>query len=182
MLAATTLSLILALSAPPQAGGGTRPDFSGKWKVVPSVAAAGVAMGSAPPALSASGTMGSGWPDELTIAQTDAALNLEYTYFHPREVQPPFRFNYVIGGAENRTAVNIGRGPQVQLTRVQWDGDRLVITTTHAFVNPSDGRAMTTDTKQTLTLDAAAGTMTVGTFRSGVLGGKSSTTITVYRR
>lgn len=157
------------------------PDFSGKWAVVPPERAAGVAMGSAPPTLSEPGTMGSGWASEITLAQSAVALVVVCEYFHPRDAQPPFRLTYALDGAQSRNTVNLGRGPQLQVSTAAWRDKSLVITTTHAFVNPSDGRAMTSETRQVLSL-AAPDTLVIETFRSAVLGGKASTTRTTYRR
>jgi hypothetical protein len=84
-------------------------------------------------------------------------------------------------GAESRNAPNLGRGPQLQVSRVAWQSGSLVITTTHAFVNPQDGRALTSETRQVLSLEASD-TLVIETFRSGVLGGKSSTTRTTYKK
>jgi hypothetical protein len=92
-------------------------DFSGKWTVVPSKGATGAAMGSAPPTLSAQGDMGSGWGSEITITQDASVLTVVYTYFHPREIQPPFTFKYLLNGAESRNTVNMGRGPQERSPR-----------------------------------------------------------------
>jgi hypothetical protein len=75
----------------------------------------------------------------------------------------------------------MGRGPQPQLSTAVWRGASLVITTTHAFVNPSNGRAMTSETRQVLSL-AAPDTLLIETFRSAVLGGRASTTQTTYKR
>jgi hypothetical protein len=56
-----------------------------------------------------------------------------------------------------------------------------VITTIHEFENPEDGRPATSETRQTLSLQAP-GTLVIETVRGGVLGGRSSTTRTTYRR
>ena len=157
------------------------PDLSGKWTVAPPARAAGAAQGSAPPSLSAHGDMGSGWGSPLTVSQDAAALTVEYTYFHPREVQPPFRFTYRLDGTESRNVANLGRGPQRQVSRAAWQGDRLVISTTHEFVNPRNGQTLTSETRQTLRLEAAD-TLVIETWRGGVLGGKSSTTRTTWTR
>jgi hypothetical protein len=172
---------LLATLLAAAAAGAQPPDFSGKWAVAPPERAAGVAMGSAPPTLSELGTMGSGWASEITLAQSAAALVVVCEYFHPRDAQPPFRLSYALDGAESRNTVNLGRGPQVQVSTAGWRGASLVITTTHAFVNPSDGRAMTSETRQVLSL-AAPDTLVIETFRSAVLGGKASTTRTTYRK
>jgi hypothetical protein len=156
-------------------------DFSGKWTVVPSKGATGAAMGSAPPTLSAQGDMGSGWGSEITITQDASVLTVVYTYFHPREIQPPFTFKYLLNGAESRNTVNMGRGPQEQISTAAWQGSTLVITTTHSFVNPQDGRTMTSKTRQVLSLESPA-TLAIETTRSGVLGGTSSTTKTIYKK
>ena len=129
-------------------------DFSGKWKVAPLASAPGVAMGSAPPALSALGNMGSGWGSEITMTQDASALTVEYTYFHPRELQPPFKFTYLLNGAESRNSVNMGRGPQEQVSSAAWAGVTLAITTTHRFVNPQNGQPMTSETRQVLSLES----------------------------
>jgi hypothetical protein len=160
---------------------GAPPDLSGKWTVAAPARAPGTAQGSAPPSLSAHGDMGSGWGSPLTVSQDAAALSVEYTCFHPRDVQPPFRFTYRLDGAESRNVVNLGRGPQLQVSRAAWQGERLVITTRHEFVNPRDGQVVTSETRQTLWLEAAD-TLVIDTWRSGVLGGKSSTTRTTYAR
>jgi hypothetical protein len=169
------LAVLLAASA----AAAEPPDFSGKWRAVPPERAAGVAMGSAPPTLSEPGTMGSGWATEITLAQSATALVVECEYFHPRDAQPPFRLTYALQGAESRNTVNLGRGPQLQVSTAAWRGASLVITTTHAFVNPSDGRALTSETRQTLSLETPD-TLVIETFRSAVLGGKASTTRTIY--
>jgi hypothetical protein len=48
-------------------------------------------------------------------------------------------------------------------------------------VNPRDGRTVTSETRQALSLESAD-TLVIETFRSGVLGGKSSTTRARYKR
>ena len=175
----TAIGLTLALTA--SAAAAQAPDLSGKWAVAAPERAAGVAMGSAPPTLSEQGSMGSGWAPEITLTQTATALTVECAYVHPRDAQPPFRLSYSLSGALSRNTVNLGRGPQLQVSRAAWQAESLVITTTHAFVNPQDGRTMTSETRQVLSLEAPD-TLVIETFRSGVLGGKSSTTRTTYKK
>lgn len=159
----------------------TSPDFSGKWTLVPAAATAGVAMGSAPPALSAAGNMGSGWGADLTITQDSVTLTVQYTYYHPREVQPPLTFRYLLNGSTSRNTVNVGRGPQEQVSKVAWEGQTLAITTTHSFINPQNGQTMTSDITQRLSLESPS-SLVVQATRSAVLGGTSSTTRTTYRK
>jgi len=75
----------------------------------------------------------------------------------------------------------MGRGIQTQTSKTAWDGDKLVITTTHAFTHPETGQQMTSEVKQTLSLESPT-SLIVETTRSGVLGGPPSTTRTVYRK
>jgi hypothetical protein len=159
----------------------TPADFSGTWTMAPSGRAAGAATGSTPPTLSAQGDMSSGWGAEITIKQDASTLTVVYTYFHPREVQPPFSFKYSLNGAASTNTVNMGRGPQEQISRASWQGTSLVIATTHRFVNPQNGQAMTSDTRQALSLESPTA-LVIETTRSGVLGGSPSTTRTVYRK
>jgi len=82
-------------------------------------------------------------------------------------------------GPRHELAV-MGRGVQVQTSKTAWDGGRLVITTVHTFAHPETGQPMTSEVKQTLSLDSSS--LVLETARSGVLGGPSSTTRTVYRK
>jgi hypothetical protein len=177
----TVCLVVAALLLAGPAGAGTPPDLAGKWVVEPPAAPAGAAMGSGPPTLSAHGTMGSGWGPEIAVTQDSAALTVEYTYFHPRDAQPPFRLKYLLDGAESRNTLNMGRGPQEQVSRAAFQGETLVITTTHTFVNPQDGRATTSETRQTLSLLSPT-SLVIETTRGAVMGGQPSTTRSVYKR
>ena len=115
--ASTPTPVAAQTNAPPsgtksETGNGPAANFSGRWTLAPPANAPGTAMGSAPPSLSAQGDMGSGWGADLTLTQDATALTVEYTYFHPREIQPPFRFRYLLDGSQSRNSVNLGRGPQ----------------------------------------------------------------------
>jgi hypothetical protein len=179
-VADVTAYLVVAALASAGAADAGRPDFSGKWVLEAPAAVAGAAQGSGPPTLSAHGTMGSGWGPELTVTQDASALTVEYTYFHPRDAQPPFRLKYLLDGTPAGNTLNMGRGPQEQVSQAYWEGDGLVITTTHVFVDPRDGRRMATQTRQRLTLESPA-LLVVETTRSGVTG-QPSTTRSVYKR
>jgi hypothetical protein len=176
---ARTVALVLLVARNLAAQGPT--DFSGRWLLAPSGRASGAATGAAPPTLSEHGDMGSGWGSEITIAQDASVLTVVYTYFHPREMQPPFTFKYRLDGEAGTNVVNLGRGPQEQVSRASWQGAALVITTTHRFVNPQNGQAMTSETRQVLSLDSPTA-LVIETTRSGVLGGRASTARTIYRK
>jgi hypothetical protein len=156
-------------------------DFSGTWTLVPPARAAGVSRGSAPPALSAQGDMGSGWGPEVTITQDDSTLTVVYTYFHPRDMHPPLTFRYPLNGSAVTHTVNMGRGPQEQVSKASWRGASLAIATTHKFVNPADGREMTSEMTQVLALESPEA-LVIETTRPGVLGGAASTTRATYRK
>jgi hypothetical protein len=163
-------------------------DFSGAWSLVLPTRAAGAARGASPPGLSDPGDMGSGWGSELTITQDATTLRVTYTPFHPRDVQPPLAFSYRLDGAVSTNTVNMGRGPQVQESIASWRGSALAITTKHRFRDPSSGTDLTTETTQVLSLVPGDGIqsrpndLVIEATRPGVLGGRSSTTRTVYRR
>jgi len=177
-----SLSLVLAtLLVPDGAPAQTPPDFTGKWMLVPPASAPGVAMGSAPATLSAPGTMGSGWGSDITVTQDATALTVEFTYFHPRDVQPPFKLKYLLNGAESRNTLNMGRGPQEQVATASWVGDTLVITTAHSFLNPQNGQTMTSETRQAVSLESPT-SLVIETTRNAVMGGKPSSTRSIYRK
>ena len=125
--------------------------------------------------------MGSGWGSTITISQDAARLTVEYTFFRPGDMQPPLRFVYTLDGSDTKNSVMMGRGIQAQVSKTAWDGNRLVITTVHTFANPETGKPMSTDVKQTLSLDSPT-SLVVETTRAGVLGGPATTVKSVYRK
>ena len=57
----------------------------------------------------------------------------------------------------------------------------LVITTTHTLTDPVTGKPLTVDVKRTLSLESPT-SLVVEVTRDGVLGGKPSTSTTIYRK
>jgi hypothetical protein len=124
--------------------------------------------------------MGSGWGSPITVTQDAARLTVEYAFFSRGDMQPPLKFVFALDGTETKNTVMMGNGIQGQLSKTQWDGDKLVITTIHSFRNPDNGQPMTSEVRQTLSLESD--TLVVETTRSGVLGGAASTTRTTYTK
>lgn len=151
----------------------TRPDFSGRWT--------SEAEPTAPSGGGQSGNLGSGWGSNITLTQDAGRLTVEYLFFARGDMQPPLRFVFALDGSETKNSVMMGRGIQVQTSKTAWEGDKLVITTTHSFENPANGQPLKIEVKQTLTL-ASPTSLIVETTRSGVLGGPSATTRTNYRK
>src|SRR5499427_253695 len=147
----------------------TRPDFSGRWTSEPSPAGDGQRNASA----DRIGDMGSGWGPNITITQTAERMTVEYMFFARGDMQPPLRFVFALDGSETKNSVMMGRGIQMQTSKTAWEGDKLVITTTHSFAHPETGAPMKILVKQTLSL-ASPTSMLIETTRSGVLGGPSS--------
>ena len=177
--------------------GQTRPDFSGKWTCEPeptqtttpadrsgqggnqqggNADRAGAGRGA--PRL---GDMGSGWGSNITVTQDPTRLTVEYVFFARGDMQPPLKFVYALDGSETRNSVMMGRGIQAQTSRARWDGDKLVITTVHTFTHPETGQPMTSELKQTLSLESPS-RLVVESTRNGVLGGPPSTAQTIYRK
>lgn len=160
-----------------------RPDFSGRWTSEPPAAVPSArdaaAEGGRPP--NRTPELGSGWGRNITIAQNDRSLTVEWPFFSAYDLQPPLRFVYSLDGSESVNTIMLGRGMQQQRSRVQWVGSSLVITTTHAFTDPTSGRQIDSDVRQTLTLESPT-SLGVETWRAGVLGGPPSTSRTVYTK
>ena len=183
--AIAAMLLVLDLSAQ------TRPDFSGRWTSDPDPAAAAAApaapsgtapqRGAGPAGRGRSGDMGSGWGSTLTITQNATRLTVEYMFFSRGDMQPPLKFVYALDGSETKNSVMMGHGIQVQPSKTKWDGDKLVIVTTHTFINPETNKPQTIDVTQTLSLESPA-SLVVETTRSAVLGGPATATKTVYRK
>ena len=107
-----------------------RPDFTGAWTPPP----AGVVAGT-----ETTGSLGSGWGSSFTLRQTEDALILERVLFAKADLQPAMRFRFALDGSETRNTVLMGRGEQVQVSTVAWDGDKLVITTVYHVLDSKEG-------------------------------------------
>ena len=170
-------TLAVASSATAQA----RPDFSGRWAAEPPAAtpsARDVAAGTRPPAKV---DLGSGWGRAIIITQDERTLVVEWAFFSTYDLQPPLRFVYALDGSETVNTVMMGRGLQKQRGRTSWNGRALVLITTHSFPDPKTGRPIDSEVRQTLTLESPT-SLVVETVRTGILGGPSSTTRTVYTK
>jgi hypothetical protein len=157
----------------------SRPDFSGRWTTDPDPAVttpAPAGRGS-----TARGDMGSGWGPTITIAQGPTQLTVESAVFTRYDLQPPLKFVYSLDGSETRNTVMMGHGAQVQSSRTAWDGQKLIITSVHTLPDSVSGKPVTTEVIQSLVLESAM-SLLVEVTRSGVLGGPSSTTRTIYRK
>jgi hypothetical protein len=173
----------------------SKPSFAGRWTTDPDPAAAaapaagggraGEATGgqraAGPGRSGGRGDMGSGWGSTITITQDAAKLTVEYAFFGRGDMQPPLTFVYALDGSETRNSVMMGRGIQGQTSKTAWDGDKLVITTIHPFIDPDSGKTVGAEVKQVLSLESPA-SLVVETTRAPALGGTSGTTRTVYRK
>ena len=153
-----------------------KPDFSGRWTSEPEAAA---------PSSGGRGTsvgnMGSGWGSNITIAQDATRLTVEYAFFARGDLQPPLKFVYALDGSQTKNSVMLGRGIQTQTSKTAWEGDKLIITTEHNLENPANGQPMTIKVIQSLSFQSPT-SLLVETTRSGVLGGSSTTTRTIYKK
>jgi hypothetical protein len=148
------------------------PSFAGQWTVAPATT-----QGNRGPAR---GDMGSGWGSPITITQDANKLTVEYAFFARGDMQPPLKFVFALDGTETKNTVMMGDGIQVQVSKARWDGNKLVITTVHSFRNPENNQPMTSEVRQTLSLES--NNLIIETTRSGVLGGAPSTTRSTYNR
>lgn len=163
------LSVLLAVSAHAQ----TRIDFSGKWQLTPDPNA--VTTGRSTPA------MGTGWGSEISIAQDGMTLTIEYATYTRGDMQPPTRLVFKLDGSESKNTLNVGRGPQEQVSTAAWDGATLALTTVRSFTPARGEKPLSMRTTQTLSLESPA-TLIVETTHGEALGGKSSTSRSIYKK
>jgi hypothetical protein len=155
-----------------------QPDFSGTW-IVETPAATATAPGS--PAPPPRGDMGSGWGTPLTIRQNATELIVEHAFFSRYDLQPPLRFAYRLDGSESRNTTMAGHATQTRVSRTEWDGQALEIVTSYPGVDPGTGKPFTTIVTQRVSL-ASPQQLVIDAVRSGVLGGRDTTTRTFYRK
>jgi hypothetical protein len=170
-LHATCATLTLALAVQP-AGAQQRPDFSGEW-----TQARPDGRGRGGPR----GDMGSGWGPALAITQNAATVTVQYDVFVRGDLQPPLRFSYALDGSETRNAVMMGRGIQERTSTATWQGDTLAITTVFDVDEPDVPEGARVELRRRLWLEGPAALVVEAT-RTGVRGGPTTTTRTVYAR
>ena len=154
------LALTLGLQAPV--------DFSGQWVADP-------------PAANAPGDMGSGWGSPLTITQDGKQLVVQPALFSRYDIQPAVKIVYSLDASESRNEIMTGHAPQVRASRARWDGATLQITTTYPAVDSQTGKSLSTDVVHRLTLESP-GVLVIEAARAGALGGKPTSTRSVYRK
>ena len=164
------------------------PDFSGRWTIEAAPTAPAPPPDGAPaPALRPDqgrltrGDMGSGWGSPLAITQNAAQLIVEQTLFSRYDASPPLRFVYALDGSETRTAVMIGHATQIRVSRASWDGQALRITTRYPGIDPGSGKPFTIEVTHRLSLESPT-TLVIDATRGAALGGRETTTRTVYRK
>ncbi|MEK7401874.1 MAG: hypothetical protein AABZ80_05870 [Gemmatimonadota bacterium] len=159
-----------------------RPDLSGDWtRAVDSASAGGRTVAVTGDASFRRGDMGSGWGASLVVRQRADSLILEYDFFSAYDLQPRVRLAYAMDGSESRNSVMIGHAASGQRARLTWQGNAVVITTSHPEPRSADGWASETEVRHTLTLESP-NTLVVEVARAGVPGGAATTTRTVYIR
>jgi len=153
-------------------------DFSGTW-IAETPAAPTPAPGS--PAPPPRGDMGSGWGTPLTITQNATELVVEHALFSRYDLQPPLRFVYRLDATESRNTTMAGHVSQTRVSRATWDGQALTIVTSYPGIDPGTGKPFTTVVTHRVSL-AAPGQLVIEAVRGGVLGGRETTTRTVYTK
>ena len=158
-----------------------RPDFSGEWVRSADSTAARPAVAATGDAAFARGDMGSGWGTPLTIKQDSSRVSVQYAFFSTYDLQPPIRLVYALDGSESRNSLNVGHSASEQRSRVSWEGSTLVITTHQPGPAGPDGRPVTVEMRQALSLQSPTG-LRIVTTRAGVLGGATTTTQATYTK
>jgi hypothetical protein len=155
------------------------PDFSGQWVAEPSPAPAPPTQGK--PGPPPRGDMGGGWGSPLTITQDQSKLIVQHRVFSNYDLQPPLRFVYALDGSESRNTIMPGHDSQTRISRATWDGQVLRVVTQYPGIDPSNGKPFTTEVTTRVSLQSPT-ELVVESTRGGVLGGKTTTARTVYRR
>jgi hypothetical protein len=159
----------------------TPANFSGRWTLEAPAIATTPAVPGKPAVAAAPGDMGSGWGATIEVVHDATRLSVTYEVFSRYDLQPPLTFIYPLDGSEGRNTVKMGRGEQIESSRAQWDGPKLILVTTMQVTDPAARQPFTFELRRTLWLESPT-TMIVEVTRAGALGGPSSTTRSIYRK
>ena len=156
---AAILTLVLADAA---VSAQSKPSFAGKWTMVPDPNAAAAAGGRGR-------GMAGGLGPEFTAVQDDKTLTV--TTNNPQLGE--LKTVYNLDGSESKNPLNFGGQTVDRVSKVKWDGAKLVITTTISFNgNPAEST-------QTWMLDGS-GSLVIES--SSNFGGTPTTTKATYKK
>jgi hypothetical protein len=136
----------------------SKPNFAGKWTLVPDP--------NAPAPTGRGGGRGGGLGEAFSAEQTDKTLTVVTTNPQIGEVKAV----YNLDGSESKNPISFGGQSVDRVSKVKWDGAKLVITTTSNF----NGNAF--ETTQTWSLDATGNLLVEST--SNVTGTPTTTKAT----
>jgi hypothetical protein len=137
-----------------------KPSFAGKWTLVPDPTA---------PAPTGRGG-GGGLGQEPTITQDDKTLTVTRTTQNG-EVKSV----YNLDGSDSKNTLTMGGNAVEQVSRVKWDGPKMIVTTTGSFNGNTFERTMV------LALDGS-GQLLVESTGPGRGGGPPTTTRATYKK
>lgn len=143
-----------------------RPDFSGKWVLDPASAPAAPAGG---PGGGGRGGGRGGFGQEFTVKQ-DAKMLAIMQMQGGQEVT----LSYNLDGSESKNTTQGRGGPQEQVSKATWDGNKLVIVTTLDF------GGNTVEQRRVLSMEG--GNLVVEATQPGRGGGEPTTTKLVYKK
>jgi len=154
---ATALVLLFAAIAPAQ----TKPNFAGKWTLVPDP--------NAPAPTGRGRGMGGGLGQAFSAEQTDKTLTVVTTNAQVGEVKAV----YNLDGSESKNPISFNGQSVDRVSKAKWDGAKLVITTTTNF----NGNAA--ESTQTWSLDATGNLVVESTSN---FGGTPTTAKATYKK
>ena len=125
--------------------------------------------------------MGSGWGSPLTITQEGERLIVEPVVFSRYDANPQPRFVFSLDGSETRTTVMLGHATQTQTSRAERVGPDLRIVTRYPGIDPDTRKPFSTEVTRRLILESPT-TMVIEVTRAAALGGRETTTRSVYRK
>jgi hypothetical protein len=137
----------------------SKPNFAGKWTLVPDPNA---------PAPTGRGR-GGGLGQAFSAEQNDKTLTVVTTNQQAGEVKAV----YNLDGSESKNPISFGGQSVDRVSKVKWDGAKLVITTTSNF----NGNAV--ESTQTWSLDATGNLIVESTSN---FGGTPTTTKSTYKK
>ena len=136
----------------------SRPSFAGKWTLVPDPNAAG-----------GRGRGGMGLGAEFTVSQDEKTLTTVSTNAQVGEIKAV----YNLDGSESKNPLSFGGQSVDRVSKVKWDGSKLVITTTTNF------GGNTAESTQIWALDASGNLLIESTSN---FTGTPTTTKTTYKK
>lgn len=113
--------------------------------------------------------------------QRPERMTIDYEVFSAYDLQPPLHLTFALDGSPSSNSIMLGHSASALRSTTSWKDGTLTITTHYPGPTDAGGRPIDVQVHQSLHLKSPT-TLVIETTRSGILGGRATTSRTTYTK